>query len=198
MKKRIHYLALALLFVLGTAWAVQLPVAFLQGISNRMIAQLERNKNRLRNATVVNSIVRRTLVPYVDLNRMSALVVGPNYWRSASSGQKAQFKREFTSMVISTYAAAISSYDGDRVLFYPVRGGYSGRTVQVRSVIVRRNGQRIPVTYNLIRSGGGWRVFDFAVENVSIVQSYRAQFAGVLSSGGMSGLIQRLQRHNRR
>ena len=199
MKKRIiTYPLFALLFVLGTAWAIQSPIVFLKGISDRMIAQLERNKSRLKQSGVVHSIVRSTLVPYVDLNRMSALVVGPNQWRSASTAQKNAFKNEFTRMVISTYAAAISSYNGDRVLFYPLRGGYSGRTAQVRSVIVRRSGQRIPVSYNLIQAGNSWRVFDFSVENVSIVQSYRAQFASVLSSSGMNGLIQRLQQHNRK
>lgn len=198
MKRFFKYPLVALLFVLGTAWALQSPVSLLQGVSNRMITQLERNKSRLKRPGVVHAIVRNTLLPYVDLNRMSALVVGPNYWRSATSAQKSQFKREFTQMVVSTYSAAISSYNGDRVLFYPLRGGYSGRTVQVRSVIMRRNGQRIPLSYNLIRSGSSWRVYDFSVENVSIVQSYRAQFAGVLSSSGMSGLVQRLRRHNRK
>ena len=194
----ITYPLLALCFAIANAWAAQSPIDFVKGMSNRMIEQLEHNKSRLKQPGIVDSIVRRTLVPYVDLNRMSALVVGPNYWRTATNAQKVQFKSEFTRMVISTYAAAISSYNGDRVLFYPLRGGYSGRTVQVRSVIVRRSGQRIPVSYNLAQERGGWRVYDFSIENVSIVRSYRAQFAGVLSNSGMNGLIQRLQHHNRR
>lgn len=199
MKKRIMAMSLlALFFILGQAWALRSPVDLLQGISNRMIVQLEQNKSHLKQRGVVHSIVRDTLLPYVDLNRMSALVVGPNYWRSASSVQKAQFKQEFTRMVISTYSTALSSYDNDRVSFYPLRGGYSGNTVHVNSVIVRRSGQRIPMSYNLVRSDGGWLVYDFSVENVSIVQSYRAQFAGVLSSSGMDGLVQRLIQHNRK
>ncbi|MCB1826903.1 MAG: ABC transporter substrate-binding protein [Coxiellaceae bacterium] len=198
MKRFVKYSLLTLFFALSTAVAAQSPVVLLKGISNRMIDQLERNKARLSHSGVVNGIVQRTLLPYVDLNRMSALVVGPNYWRSATAGQKSQFKREFTNMVISTYAAAISSYNGDRVLFYPLRGGYSGGTVQVRSVIVRRNGRRIPVSYSMFSIQGSWRVYDFSVENVSIVNSYRAQFSNVLSRSGMTGLIARLQRHNRK
>jgi len=199
MKKRFLTLSLlGLFFVAGAAWAVQSPISLLQSISNQMIAKLERNKSRLRQSGVINSIVRTTLLPYVDLNRMSAMVVGRYYWMKATPAQKSAFKREFTSMVISTYSAAISSYNGDVVRFYPLRGGYSGQTVQVKSVIIRRTGQRIPVSYQLIRQGGSWRVYDFSVENVSIVSSYRAQFAGVLSNHGMNGLIARLQRHNRK
>lgn len=199
MKQRyITYPLLTLLFVVGTAWAIQSPVALLKNISNQMIAKLEHNKSRLKKPGVVHGIVRTTLLPHVDLNRMSMRVVGPHAWRAATNEQKREFKKEFTRMVISTYSAAIASYDGDRVLFYPLRGGYSGKTVQVRSVIVRRNGRRIPVSYSLIRKGNSWLVYDFSVENISIVRSYRAQFAGVLSNSGMKGLIYRLKQHNRK
>lgn len=199
MKKRAQSLLAAIMIaVVGISYAQSSPVGMLQGIANRMISQLEANKSNLKRGATVHSIVRGTLLPYVDLDRMSALVVGPRYWRAASSAQKSQFKREFTRMVISTYAAALSSYNGDRVLFYPLRGGAGSGNVSVRSVIVRSTGQRIPVSYNLARSGGGWRIYDFSVENVSIVRSYNAQFAGVLANSGMSGLIQRLAKHNQR
>ena len=142
-------------------------------------------------------IVNRNLLPHIDLNRMSASVVG-RYWRKASGSQRAKFKREFSYLVTTTYAAALSSYDGDRVRFYPLRVNYQSRpTVTVRSVIMRRNGQRIPVSYNVVRRGGRWKVYDFSIENVSMVRSYRSQFAGVLSSRGFSGLVQKLRRHNR-
>lgn len=199
MKKYwITYPLLALIFVLGTAWAVQSPEALLKSISNQMIVKLEQNKSQLKHSGVVRTIVRTTLLPHVDLNRMSMRVVGPQAWRSATSEQKSQFKKEFTRMVISTYSTAIASYNGDRVLFYPLRGGYSGNTVRVRSVIVRRNGRRIPMSYSLIRNGNTWLVYDFSVENVSIVRSYRAQFASVLTNSGMPGLVSRLKQHNRR
>ncbi len=196
-QQKLIYCFLAWLFMLGVAQAVQSPIVFLKGVSNQMLNQLEQNKSRLKQPGVVHSIVRNTLVPYVDLDRMSALVVGPNYWRSATVAQRNQFKNEFTRMVISTYSAAISSYDADRILFYPLRNGYSDHMMQVSSVIARRNGQRIAVSYKLIRYKNSWRIYDFSIENVSIVQSYRAQFSSVLSNSGMKRLIQRLMQHNR-
>jgi phospholipid transport system substrate-binding protein len=67
----------------------------------------------------------------------------------------------------------------------------------VRSVIIRRSGQRIKVDYNVVRSGDSWKVYDFSIENVSMVQSYRSQFSDVLAQQGMSGLLQRLKTHNK-
>jgi len=189
---------LALVLIAGIAVAIESPVSMLQRISNRMISSLENSKSRLRRPQVIHNIVNRVLIPHIALNRMGASVVGPRYWRAASSSQRSQFIRQFSRLVISTYSAALASYDDDRVRFYPLRGGYTGRTVQVRSVIIRRTGQRIPLSYNLVRMGNSWKIYDFSVENVSIVQSYRAQFANVLAVSGMRGLIQRLIRHNRR
>lgn len=191
--------AVLLLMLFGLANAgVQSPLTVLKSASNQMIAALERNKSRLDNSNVIFRIVNRILVPHVDANRMAALVVGPQQWRRSSPQQRRQFVSQFKQLVISTYAAALSSYNGDHVRFYPLHSNYNARrTINVKSVIIRRSGQRIPVNYNLRRAGNTWKIYDFSIENVSMVRSYRAQFASVLASSGMSGLIHRLTKHNR-
>lgn len=186
-------LALILSFFLSSAWAGS-PITQLQGMANHMIAGLASNKGRLQSEPrIVTSLVRRYLLPTVDATRMSRQVVG-RYWRQSSSGQKKQFQRLFTNLVVSTYASALASYDGDVVKFYPLRGRLDGRsTVMVRSLIVRRNGQTIPVNYYMVRKGNKWVIYDFTIENVSMVQSYRAQFADTLAAQGMAGLISKLR-----
>lgn len=202
MKKLIKWsFLLVLLFSFNTIVfaSVQSPVELLRGVSNHMIAALEQNKSRLGHSDkIIYRIVDNVLVPHIAVNQMAASVVGPRQWKSATSNQRNAFINQFKKLVISTYAAALSSYNGDRVKFYPLRANYRTRnTLTVNSIIIRRSGQRIPVSYNLIRSGSTWKVYDFSIENVSMAQSYRSQFAGVLSQYGMSGLIQRLARHNR-
>ncbi|MDF1653695.1 MAG: ABC transporter substrate-binding protein [Coxiellaceae bacterium] len=186
--------ALLLLLSFNLSFAVSSPITMLQGMANNMIAGLKKNKGRLKsNPNIVRQLVKRNLVPYADVNVMAASAVGPD-WRKASGAQRGQFKNLFTNVVISTYSTALSSYDGDVVRFYPMRGGYqSKRTVTVRSLIVRRNGQKIPVTYNLVRRGNTWRIYDFSIENVSMVRSYRSQFSSVLNQGGLKMLNSRLR-----
>lgn len=190
-----------LMLVMGltqACFAIQSPVTQLQGVADKMINSLEKNRSQLSNFSVIRRIVNSTLLPHVNLNRMSASVVG-RYWRTASSAQRAAFKKQFSYLVTTTYASALSSYNQDRVHFYPLRQNYqNSAALSVRSIIIRPNGQRIPVSYNVMRSGKGWKVYDFSIENVSIVQSYRQQFAGVLANNGMNGLIAKLKRHNKR
>lgn len=192
-------IAVLLCFVSVSVYAVTSPVTMLQGIADGMIKQLEQNKRHLRDRSIIDGIVDRTLVSHVALDRMGMAVVGRQYWAKASADQRATFVRQFTRLVTSTYAAALASYDGDVVRFYPLRVNFNARRVmQVNSVIIRRSGRRIPIIYNLVRDGNGWKIYDFSIENVSMVNSYRAQFAEVLANSGMPGLLSRLERHNRR
>lgn len=197
MKKIAHYIAFFVLFFSGAAvCAATSPTGFLDALSGRILTQLAQNKSRLSDPAVLNRLVTRYFLPYVDLDEMSGLVVGPRYWRGASPADKKAFKDAFLKLVVKTYSVALSAYDDDQVSFYPV-GNVSGRTrVQVKSVLVRRNGRRIPIVYSLIKRGNQWRVYDFSVENISVVQSYQAQFSSVLSQSGLRGLTDSLVRHN--
>ncbi len=201
MKKLFNLKSLTVLFLFflisPLCFAVVSPADQLQGVANKMISQLESNKSQLHNMSVIRGIVNQVLIPDVALDRMSASVVGRS-WRTATPAQRAQFEKEFSYLVTTTYASALSSYNNDKVIFQPLRGDFATQqTTRVNSVIVRQNGQRIPITYDVARSGDTWKVYDFSIEHVSMVQSYHSQFADVLAQGGMPALLTRLQSHNR-
>lgn len=182
-------------------FAITSPVTQLQTVARNIFSSLDRNQSKIRSkggVRIIHGIVNRYLIPYVNMPRMAASVLGRVYWQKASSSQKREFIYEFKSLVINTYSSAFAAYDRDRIRFYPLRSSYAKASfLRVNSVILRRNGQRIPISYNLMRSGNKWLVYDFAIENVSMVHSYRSQFASILSSGGLSALISRLKVHNR-
>lgn len=194
----IRWAVMAILAVFSQAGlaGIRSPVSQFQAVANKMLLSLHRNKNNLHQSRVINQIVNRVLMPYVDLSKMSRSVVG-RPWSRATRLQKTQFKRQFQKLVVSTYAAALSSYNNDKIHFYPLRQSYKGRvTLRIKSIIIRQNGQRIPVSYDVIRRGSHWKVYDFSIEHISMVQSYRAQFSNILSNNGMAGLLRRLTQHN--
>jgi len=167
----------------------------LQQTSDQMLSTLKVNQTSLKNDSgAIYRIVNKILLPHVDLDIMARSVVGRVAWDNASTEQKEKFKKLFTHQIIKTYSAALSSYHNDKVKFYPIRpGAMTGNRVQVQSEIIRTNGQRIPVSYRLINVNGQWKVYDFSVEEVSIVQSYRSQFSNELSQAGLGGLVQKMQ-----
>ena len=178
---------------------VQSPVAFVQGVANRLFSQLSANQSRLNNQAVIHGIVNKTLLPALNITQMSAAIVGRSAWISASSPNRSALSKQLTKMIIGSYANAFASYNQDSIKIYPLRLNYQvARAVRVRSVIIRKNGQRFNINYNVMRVGSSWKIYDFSIEGVSMVGSYRAQFASVLASRGVSGLLKQLQAHNGR
>ena len=179
---------------LTSVLAASSPLPMMQQIAQNMITALKRNKDRLAgNEALVRRIVNQVLIPHVDIYAMAGKVVGRSYWLKASSSDRETFANLFKNRVLSTYASALSSYDGDRVLFYPMRQA-AGSYANVRSMIVRRSGQEISVNYNLRYQNGDWKIIDLSVENVSIVDNYRAQYASTLNQGGLGYLITKISR----
>ncbi|HLB56485.1 MAG TPA: ABC transporter substrate-binding protein [Coxiellaceae bacterium] len=200
MKKFFSLKAITILitfcFISPLCFAITSPAAQLQAVANKMVSQLETNKSQLHNMSVIRRIVNQVLMPNIDVDRMSASVVGRD-WRTATPAQKSQFEKEFSYLVTTTYSSALASYNGDQVTVQPMRGDFTTeQTTRVNSLIIRKNGQHIPISYDVVRSGDAWKVYDFSIEHVSMVQSYRSQFADVLAKGGMSALLTRLQSHN--
>lgn len=176
------------------------PVALLRYIADNMIAGLKENKATLRSKPqIVYQLAYKYVVPYADLAEMSKTVLSPSVWNSATPSQRQRFQQAFTRSVIRTYASALTSYKDQTIQFYPIRGGYQGRkTVEVNSVISGSESGSIRVIYQLIRKGNAWRVYDMSVEGVDMLESFRAQFADILSQGNMDQLLQRLSHHNLR
>lgn len=176
------------------------PVVLLQYIANNMISGLKANKADLKTKPhVVYHLAHKYVVPYADLDQMSKRVLPPHTWNSATPSQRSQFKKEFTTTLIRTYASAFSSYQDQVVSFSPVRGGVQGQNiVEVNSEITGSQGEPIHVSYQMVKNGNVWRLIDLSVEGVDMLEGFRAQFADILSSGDMAELLKRMSQHNTR
>ena len=196
MKKVIF--ALFGLLICTMAWAVSSPVAILQNTSNQLISALQRNQATLKTKPqVVYGIVNQILLPHVDVMSMSSKALGREAWLRATPAQRQAFAQQFVTLLIRTYSSALAQYTNERVNFLPLRGDYNSQSrVQVNSVIVRESGPSINLSYRMMRVGGQWMLYDFSVDGVSIIESFRSQFVQVLQQRGIDGLINELAQHN--
>ena len=179
----------------------QSPVSMIQSVANRLTARLAQHKATLRSRRAdqfIHQQVNVIIVPKVNVKYMAQSVVGRYYWNQATPSQRQAFIREFKRLVISNYSAALASYNDDRVKVYPLRTSTwkTSPIVTVKSVIIRKNGQTIPINYILSKTNGSWRINDFSIENVSMIGSYRSQFAGTLSQGGLAHLLTEIRSRN--
>ncbi len=191
-------LALFGLLICTIAWAISSPVDLLQNTSNQLISALQRNQATLRTKPqIVYGIVNQILLPHVDIMSMSSKALGRDAWLRATPMQRQAFAQQFVTLLIRTYSSALAQYTNERVNFLPIRGDYTNQShVQVNSIIVRESGPSINLSYRMTRVGGQWMLYDFSVDGVSIIESFRSQFVEQLQHSGIDGLINKLAQHN--
>ena len=170
------------------------PVPMLEQTAQQIIDTLKSHQTSLKqNPKIVNQAIQTYLLPHIDVEGMSRSVLGRQAWMKATVAEKQAFSHEFSQLVIRTYAAPLAEYSGETVTFTPIRGNVNGRFIRVNSIIFRPNGQRIPLSYNLVSKGDGWKVYDLSVEGVSLLQSFRTQFASLLQQGSMHDLLNQMR-----
>lgn len=179
-------------------WAASAPMEMMQSTTSQVLAALNANKATLKSKpAVVRNIMEQYLLPHVALGTMARSVLGRAAWNSATPAQREQFTQEFKRLLVNTYSSALANYTNQTVQFLPMRSDVGGRSqVQINSKVIRNDGPPISVSYQLTLEGGAWKVYDFSVDGVSMLGSFRSQFSNELSQSGLDALIKRLAQHN--
>jgi phospholipid transport system substrate-binding protein len=113
------------------------------------------------------------------------------HWRNLTDTERQQFVEAFTKLLKQNYLDQIKAYKNQKVLFTGERR--DGDYAAVESRIVPEQGEPIAVNYRLQLNNGEWKVYDVVIENVSLVNNYRAQFDRVLARNSFSDLIRRMK-----
>jgi len=144
----------------------------------------------------IYKLAEEKILPNFDFEKVARLVLG-RAWRTASDEQKKRFITEFRTLLLKTYALALSKYKDQKIEFKPTRMSDTDEIVIVKSEIIQSGTQPIRVNYALSKSTGKWLVFDIVIEGVSLVTNYRSQFSSVIKKNGMDTLIKRLAKKNK-
>jgi phospholipid transport system substrate-binding protein len=121
---------------------------------------------------------------------MARRSLGPE-WRRLRPSQQQQFVELFTDLLRDAYVADIESYKGEKVIY--TRETQEDQYAVVQTILRSAAGTEYSVDYRLYLVGKEWKVYDVVIENVSIVNNYRSQFARVINKSSYEGLIRALQ-----
>ncbi len=188
-------LAVALLLsALQVQSADATPQAVVQVTTDRLLKEILGHKALYeRNPTEFRAMVDAVLLPAFDFDYTGRLVLG-QHWKSASDEQRHRFLDAFRHTLINSYASAFLSYDATTVLVWKsavTRADGSAATVNLE---VQQPGKPpIAIAFSL-RSGDPaiWRVYDIAIEGISLAVNFRGQFAAEIKRTGLDALIARL------
>lgn len=149
---------------------------------------LKKNPQRLY------QLINELILPNFDFQQMSKWVLG-RHWREASPSQQVEFAKQFELLLVRTYSNALAQFRDQSVEFLPTLDR-SDTQVAVRVSINQPGGPPVPITYQMYKVGDAWKVYDVAIEGVSLVVNYRSSFAQEITRNGVDGLIQRLAEKN--
>jgi len=119
-----------------------------------------------------------------DLTEMAIRSLGPE-WHRHTPDEKTEFVKLFTDLLERAYLKQIESYNDQKVRYVNEREDSSYAEVDTK--IVDNKGQEFSVNYRLHNVNGDWKVYDVVIEDISLVNNYRAQFGRVLASSSYQG-----------
>jgi phospholipid transport system substrate-binding protein len=129
--------------------------------------------------------IQKIIDGYFDFDEMSALAVGPR-WNRLSEEKRQEFTREFRRLLFVTYIGDIEKYASQRVR-YTTR--LAAQNYVVVGATVNEQGNPISLDYSLFSSDGNWKVYDIAVQGMSLALNYRGQFDTILANGSFNDLL---------
>ena len=174
--------------------------ALLEELAAEMVESLQDPVVR-RSEAQVSQLVERVLVPHINFELTSKLVLG-KHWRKASGEQRQAFITEFKRFVLRFYTTALADYVAsnevpkDLMHFEPLAAAELERQLYVRSQVKQRSGQAVSVDYRVYWDNTAWKVVDVSVEGISMAVNYRTNFSREIRANGLDGLIDSLRERN--
>ena len=133
-------------------------------------------------------VIRKTF----DVPSMARLSVGPS-WATLTEAQRQQVTESFGRYISAIYADRFDSYAGQKLRVTSEQPAAAG--VMVRSQIVKADGEPVNVDYMMRPNGDSWLISDIYLDGaISELATRRSEFAAILKSQGIDGLIAALDR----
>ncbi len=192
------YFQLLICLFIAPAFAQEVaPDALVKGITQEVVSIIKQDKEiQSGNSRRIAELVDAKVLPHFNFQRMTQLAVAVN-WRKASPEQQKSLTQEFRALLVRTYSSALSSYRDQAIEIKPLRARAEDTEVTVRSEVKQKGAQAVTIDYDMEKTASGWKVFDVKVGGVSLITTYKEEFANQVRDVGLDGLIKTLSGKNR-
>ncbi|AQW82948.1 MlaC/ttg2D family ABC transporter substrate-binding protein [Campylobacter pinnipediorum] len=132
--------------------------------------------------------------PIFDYEQMAKISLGRNY-KALSKEQQKEFAKAFEHNLKDNYIDKIKNYAGQDVFLKDAVEPQPNRYFLKGEVI--DGGKVYDFTYKFYNAKErGWLVYDIDIVGISIIQTYRSQFADMLENTDFSVLMKKLHKSN--
>jgi len=188
MLKTLH-ISLLILLLAGS------PLAIAEdGPKTQLKSTIDTILETLRNKSLATDERQQKITDLInerfDFRRMSQQVLAKN-WKKASSKQKGKFIDLFSRSLQASYIGRLEAYTDETVEFTKER--IKKKKAKVNTLIITKTIE-IPINYKLHNKNSEWLIYDVAVEEVSLVRSYRSSYQNIVKKEGIDGLLIKMEK----
>lgn len=125
-----------------------------------------------------------------DYSTMAKISLGKEVWNSISEKQKTDFTKAFENKLKKSYIEKLDLYSDQKVQVNDVVP-YKTNRLQLQSKLFGKD-KTYDINYNFHnkdKNGNNWVIYDVDLAGVSIIQTYRLQFAGLLKEKSFDELL---------
>jgi phospholipid transport system substrate-binding protein len=114
------------------------------------------------------------------------------HWRSIDDAQRKRYVDLFKELLADRYMEDINRFRGhEKVIVHDMHK--EGDNFRVDTTVITTSREEVPISYFLHAEGDTYKIHDFAVEGVSLVNHYRKSFSRFLVNREFSELIKKLE-----
>ena len=132
--------------------------------------------------------LRQTIGFRFNYDQMVRRSLARNY-KNRTNKEREEFTGLFKKLLENSYASKIENYQDETINYVDEK--VKGKYALVKTEIVRKDAT-VDVDYKLINENGRWTVYDFVIEEVSLIRNYRSQFSKIIKTESYSALIAKL------
>jgi len=154
-----------------------------------IVVNLLRDKNIdqvTKNRKIVDS-----LKPVLDFQKMAKLSLGRRYWPKLSKSKKKEFSNLFIDRMQESFLEKLGLYTDEEIVFD--KATRKKKKIYVMANLVGKD-SKIQMLFKFYKSKKGWKAYDVEIMKISIVQTYRSQFHGVLKKGNIDDLLAKMRK----
>ena len=192
MKK---FVGLLILSLISHPWRVLAgePTVQLSATINEFVTILVNTPVAELRSTGLPESALKLIFSRFDFSEMTKRSLG-GHWKSLELSEQREFVDAFTQKLLVAYGRTVRASGDEKIQFK--RETLDGKFARVETKVVSDGGQELPIDYQLHDDNGEWKVYDMVIDQISIVNNYRAQFERVIAKSSVQELLVLLKQQN--
>lgn len=194
--KNFFKILLAITFTITSANALkqdEIKERMTKKIDNVLIVLQKKDLNKNQKAQEIIKIIDEVF----DYELMARIALGKETWDTLSSEKQKEFTKIFETKLKNSYTEKLELYNDQKVKILDLKP-YNKTRLQLETELVGKEGvyQINYNFYNKSKDNEQWLIYDVDLVGVSIIQTYRQQFAGLLKEKTFDEMLALLENPN--